>query len=187
MRGSKRAQRPAKGSLAQPGRSAQRAAESRNANRDDEEKSSATDAIANSPGGKISGAGKAGLAFDVCLEVYRAARDLLAQKITIVHPESSSQYVWRPDRRPRLNEFIADFALAGERALAHRVRRRDPGSASRLILFRMFYLGNGDYERVRQTIGISPDTWADWSEEIRRRAGRELLKRAIFPPSRYFQ
>lgn len=133
------------------------------------------------------GAGKAGLAFDVCLEVYRAAKDLLAQKITILHPESSSQYLWRPDRRPRLNEFLADFAIAGERALAHRVRQRDPGSASRLILFRMFYLGNGNYERVRREIGISPDTWADWSEEIRRRAGRELLKRKIFPPSRYFK
>ncbi len=132
------------------------------------------------------GAGKAGLAFDVCLEVYRAAKDLLAQKITILHHESSSQYQWRPDRRPRLAEFIADFAIAGERALAHRVKRRDPGSASRLILFRMFYLGGGDYERVRREIGISPDTWADWADEIRRRAGRELLKRGVFPPSRYF-
>jgi len=187
MRGSKRAQRPAKGSLAQPGRSAQRAAESGSANRDPEGKSSAQGALANSSSAKIFGAGKVGLAFDVCLEVYRAAKDLLAQKITILHHETSSQYLWRPDRRPRLAEFIADFAIAGERALMHRVRKRDPGSASRLILFRMFYLGNGDYERVRQTIGISPDTWADWSEEIRRRAGRELLKRAIFPPSRYFQ
>ena len=72
------------------------------------------------------GAGKAGLAFDVCLEVYRAAKDLLAQKITILHHESSSQYQWRPDRRPRLAEFIADFAIAGERALAHRVSAAIP-------------------------------------------------------------
>jgi hypothetical protein len=186
MRGTKRARRPAKDNLARPGRSAQRAAENRGANRDDGKESNANDASAIHSDANKFGAGKAGLAFDVCLEVYRAAKDLLAQKITIVHPESSSQYIWRPDRRPRLNEFIADFAIAGERALAHRVRARDPGSASRLILFRMFYLGGGDYERVRQTISISPDTWADWSDEIRRRAGRELLKRAIFPPSRYF-
>jgi hypothetical protein len=187
MRGTKRARRPAKGSLARPGRSAKSIRENRGASRDDEKESKANDARANESNANKFGAGKAGLAFDVCLEVYRAARELLAQKITIVHPESSSQYIWRPDRRPRLNEFIADFALAGERALTHRVHKRDPGSASRLILFRMFYLGNGDYERVRQTIGISPDTWSAWSEEIRRRAGRELLKRAIFPPSRYFQ
>jgi len=122
---------------------------------------------------------KAETAFDVCHEVYRAARDVLAEKIPIMHAERSSEYRWRPDRRARLGDFVADFALAGEAALDRR-------QASRMIMFRMFYLGGADYERARREIGITPDTWADWAIQIRRRVGRELVRRGVYPPGRYF-
>ncbi len=124
---------------------------------------------------------KPGVAFDVCHEVYRAAREVLDRKLATVHLELSLKYVWRPDNRPRLAEFVADFALAGERALSGREL------ASRLALFRVYYLGGAEYHRARRHLGISELTWADWADEIRRRVGQELLRARVFPPGRYFR
>ena len=45
-------------------------------------------------------------------------------------------------------------------------------SASRLVMFRMFYLGGAEYHAARRHLGISEFTWADWSEEIRARGAR---------------
>jgi hypothetical protein len=122
---------------------------------------------------------KAETAFDVCHEVYRAARAVLGEKITVLQIERSTEYQWRPDRRARLADYVADFALAGASALERR-------QASRMIMFRMFYLGGADYEPARRALGISPDTWADWAVQIRRSVGKELLRRGVFPPGRYF-
>jgi hypothetical protein len=36
-------------------------------------------------------------------------------------------------------------------------------------------------------LGISELTWSDWTDEIRRRVGRELLCAGMFPPGRYFR
>src|SRR5277367_1198741 len=59
------------------------------------------------------------LAFDVCWEVYRGAREVLETKrgIAALNLKDTGKYLWRPDFRPRLNEWVADFALAGEKAL----------------------------------------------------------------------
>jgi hypothetical protein len=56
-------------------------------------------------------------AFDVCHDVYRAAREAIDTKIPTLNAESSGKYQWRPDRMPRLAEYVCDFARAGERAL----------------------------------------------------------------------
>src|SRR6266567_2093737 len=56
-------------------------------------------------------------AFDVCHDVYRAAREVIDTKISTLNMESSGKYLWHPDRMPRLAEYVADFARAGERAL----------------------------------------------------------------------
>src|SRR5258706_14927935 len=66
------------------------------------------------------------LAFDVCWEVYRGAREVLETKrgISALNWKDTGKFLWRPDFRPRLNEWAADFALAGEGALAW------PGSGS---------------------------------------------------------
>ncbi len=56
-------------------------------------------------------------AFDVCHDVYRAAREVIDTKIPTLNMESSGKYMWHPDRMPRLAEYVADFARAGERAL----------------------------------------------------------------------
>ncbi len=56
-------------------------------------------------------------AFDVCHDVYLAAREAIDSKIPTLNAEASGKYLWRPDRMPRLAEYVCDFALAGERAL----------------------------------------------------------------------
>ena len=84
------------------------------------------------------------LAFDVCWEVYRGAREVLETKrgISALRPEKAGKFLWRPDVHARLNEWVADFALAGQAAL-------EPERASRLVMFRMYYLGMAPYETAR--------------------------------------
>src|SRR6266849_2641222 len=162
-------------------------------------------------------------AFDICHEVYRAAREVLDNKIATLNMESSGKYVWHPDRLPQLAEYVADFARAGERGLegrgirtaallrvspSHTALRTSPWHAplraspsqnplrtgpshtplraSRMAMFRVFYLGGAEYHAARRYMGISELTWADWAEEIRTRVGRELLRARMFPPSKYF-
>jgi hypothetical protein len=137
-------------------------------------------------------------AFDVCHDVYLAAREAIDTRMATLNAESSGKYVWRPDRLPRLAEYVCDFARAGERALGfYSVQRRRKGGqaearptffrGSRMAMFRVYYLGGAEYQAARRHLGISELTWADWSEEIRRDVGRELTRAGIFPPSKYFR
>jgi hypothetical protein len=116
-------------------------------------------------------------AFDICHEVYASAREMVNSRMATMQMNEASKFLWRPDLRPRLVEYLADFARAGERALA----------PSRLILFRLHYLGGCEYQLARQRMGLSEQGWVNWTEEIRRDVGRELLRAGIFPPSRYFR
>jgi hypothetical protein len=122
-------------------------------------------------------------AFDVCWEVYRCAREVLEAKRgpSAVDWSQNSKYSWKPDIQPRLKDWVADFALAGQAALD------SPHLASRMVLFRLFYLGLAPYEHARHTVGLSEQGWVGWSEEIRRLCGHELLRREMFPPRRYFR
>ncbi len=180
-------------------------------------------------------------AFDVCHDVYLAAREAIDTKIPTLNAEVCGKYQWRPDRMPRLAEYVCDFALAGERALGMdcgaakgkgwqagvkggRMRGKgwlaetkgertkvkggytDVGGglgevkgrqaearptvglrASRMAMFRVYYLGGAEYQAARRHLGISEFTWADWSEEIRRVVGSELARAGVFPPSKYFR
>lgn len=123
------------------------------------------------------------LAFDVCWEVYRGAREVLETKrgVCALNWQDTGKFLWRPDLRPRLNEWVADFALAGQAALEARER------SSRLVMFRLFYLGLAPYENARHFLGLSEMSWVQWSEEIRQRCGQELLRRGMFPPRKYFR
>ena len=138
-------------------------------------------------------------AFDVCHDVYQAAREAIDTRIATLNAESSGKYLWRPDRMPRLAEYVCDFARAGERALGFHTlldgKRKGRHAkayptvfrASRMAIFRLYYLGGADYQAARRQLGISELTWADWAEEIRRDVGRELTRSGVFPPSKYFQ
>lgn len=155
-------------------------------------------------------------AFLICHEIYRAARELVGSRVATTQLLSSSKFLWRPDLRPHLVEYVADFARAGERALGEtslsaassrsggtlrrtttpelrgRPDRHRPSApqfprASRLILFRMYYLGGAEYHAARRVLGISERTWSDWAEEIRRRVGDELIRAGMYPPGRYFK
>jgi hypothetical protein len=120
---------------------------------------------------------KPATAFDICHDVYVAAREIVDSRMATLQMDQASKFLWRPDLRPRLVEYVADFARAGERAL----------SPSRLILFRLHYLGGCEYRLARQRMGLSEVGWTNWTDEIRRDVGRELLRTGIFPPSRYFR
>jgi hypothetical protein len=148
-------------------------------------------------------------AFLICHEIYCAARELVGLRVPTTQLLSPSKFLWRPDLRPRLVEYVADFARAGERALSSPEREkgrdghglfatdntRNAGQgrsrkfprASRLILFRMYYLGGAEYHAARRVLGISERTWSDWAEEIRRRVGDELIRAGMYPPGRYFK
>ncbi len=122
------------------------------------------------------------LAFDVCWEVYRGAREVMEAKrgIAALNMEMETKYAWRPDVRPKMKDWVADFALAGESAL------EGADCASRMVMFRLYYLGLVPYERARHFLGLSERGWVNWSEEIRRKCGAEILRRGMFPPRRYF-
>lgn len=122
------------------------------------------------------------LAFDVCWEVYRSAREVLETKrgIGALNWKEATKFLWRQDIRPRLGEWVADFALAGQKALD------GPDWASRMVLFRLYYLGLAPYEKARHFVGISERNWVQWTEQIRHRTGKELLRRGMFPPRKYF-
>jgi hypothetical protein len=100
--------------------------------------------------------------------------------ISALNWKDTEKFLWRRDIRPRLNEWVANFALAGKAALG------GPDWASRMVMFRMYYLGLAPYENTRHFLGLSEHSWVNWSQEIRRRSGAELLRRGMFPPCKYF-
>jgi hypothetical protein len=128
-------------------------------------------------GGESESAMKPAKAFDICHDVYASAREIMNSRMATIQMTRASKFTWRPDLRPRLVDYVADFARAGERAL----------SPSRLILFRLHYLGGCEYQLARQRMGLSEAGWENWTDEIRHDVGRELLRAGMFPPSRYFR
>ena len=59
---------------------------------------------------------KPSVAFDVCHEVYVTAREIVNSRMSTLQMDRASKFLWRPDLKPRLVEYVADFALAGSRA-----------------------------------------------------------------------
>jgi hypothetical protein len=68
--------------------------------------------------------------------------------ISALNWKDTGKFLWRPDFRPRLNEWVADFALAGKSAL------EGPDWASRMVLFRLYYLGLAPYETARHFLRL---------------------------------
>lgn len=121
-------------------------------------------------------------AFEVCWEVYRACVEQSAGgRIGAVDPSVFKEHKWRPETKPRMEDFVADFVRAGEFAL------KGKGLASRKVLFDVYVAGNGPWERVIWHLQIGEFTAARWLEEIKGRVGEELVKRKIYPPREYFR
>ncbi len=124
-------------------------------------------------------------AFDICYEVYVGARQVLEEKRFTVNPEFVADGLWRPDYKPKLAEYLADFALAGERGLGG-ARSGSPRLASRLILFRVYYLGRAPYHQARRHLGISELTWSQWAKKSASAWGGNCCARGCIRPGDTF-
>lgn len=117
--------------------------------------------------------------FEILHGIYQSIRADL-EGIPLLDPgKPPSDHVWRPNSGPRGNEFVADFALACNRAL-------EQEDDSRQILCNVYYLAMTPYPEARAFMGIREDVWAVWVEEIQDLCGRELMARGLFPPRTYF-
>src|SRR5260221_10734733 len=95
------------------------------------------------------------LAFDVCWEVYRGAREVLEAKrgVCALNWQDSGRFLWRPDFRPRVDEGGAGFALAGQAA------PDGPEQALPMVVFRLFFFGVSPYDTARPFLGLSLFSW----------------------------
>ena len=122
------------------------------------------------------------LAFDVCWEVYKGAKEVLEAKrgISALKFEEATKFAWRPDNRPRLNEWVADFALAGKAALEGPELGLSHGAVSRLLPgARALRQGPAFRRFERKKLGE-----LDRGDSPPLRAG--TLRRGMFPPRKYF-
>jgi hypothetical protein len=124
------------------------------------------------------------LAFDVSWQVYS---DLRADLNGIAIPDPTkppSDGVWRPNSAARGEEFVADFALAGNAAL------KEIGKLPLQITFKLYYLSLTPFENLRDMkdfVHIREDVIAVWLDEIREAVGKEIIRRGMFPPRAYFR
>jgi hypothetical protein len=119
--------------------------------------------------------------FDICLERFRGLRGWLDGRIRAVDMTvpGAAGYQWRPERA-RAQEFVADFEIAGLRALAR------PVWAGRRRLFSVYYLRGIEYRRAIAVLGVPSGTFDYWAAQIKRAVGREFERAGLFPPWRYF-
>jgi hypothetical protein len=120
-------------------------------------------------------------AFEICCERYRGMRAFLNGSVRAVDLETpSSGYQWRPDRAGAA-DYVADFQLAGARAL------RRPEWKGRLQLFQNHFCGGVEYRRAIEMLGVSSGTFDWWAQEVKKAAGKEFLRSGLFPPRGYFR
>jgi hypothetical protein len=120
--------------------------------------------------------------FDSCWEAYKQCWSECYENghLHAIDASAFKEHRWKPDRKARPEDFLADFCLAGSEALERR------GAHSRLVLFRLYYLGQAPYDQARHWLGLSEMGWVRWTEEIRSLVGEELQTREIWPVHKYF-
>lgn len=128
-------------------------------------------------------------AFETCWEIYQRIQEE-SQAIALLrtdNPAGCGGGGWRPVGL-EAKDYAADFVLAGQAALQHgnRFGHARFHMESLQILFRAYYVALAPYERVRRHLGLTERVWSDWTDEIRDRVGRELMRRHMFPPREYF-
>ena len=83
--------------------------------------------------------------------------------------------------RPKMSDYLADFELAGRRAL------NQPGWEQRRRLFQTYYVDDTSYQGTLKLLRIRPGVFEYWSMEIKKHVGKELARAGIYPPDRYFR
>ena len=119
--------------------------------------------------------------FDVCHARYRSLRAFLKGRISAVDLDTPSDgYHWRPDRA-RAEEFVADYEMIAERALAR------PDWKGRRKLFRVYFLWGVEYRRAITLVGVSESNFDYWLKEVKKTLGRAFERAGLFPPGVYFR
>jgi hypothetical protein len=118
--------------------------------------------------------------FDICHARYRSLRQFLSGRVAGVNLDTPSNgYQWRPDRA-RAEEFVADFEMIAERALAR------PEWKGRRKLFRVYFLWGVEYRRAITLVGVAEGTFDYWLGEVKKSLGRAFERAGLFPPGEYF-
>lgn len=119
--------------------------------------------------------------FDVCHGRYRSLRAFLKGRVSAVDLDTPSDgYHWRPDRA-RAEEFVADYEMIAERALAR------PDWKGRRKLFRVYFLWGVEYRRAITLVGVSESNFDYWLGEVKKTLGRAFERAGLFPPGAYFR
>lgn len=95
-------------------------------------------------------------------------------------PTDYHDHLWRPDRRARPKDFVADFKICGRKSLV------DMNLDSRLVFFELYYVDSVDYNFARAIVGLNEMAGVRWTEQIRSVVGAACLERQLFPPKQYF-
>lgn len=114
--------------------------------------------------------------FDSSFELYKRLR-VMQGNWPALDPSHRASGGSRADYMPRANDFLGDFATVGARALLGR----------QLLMFVLLYVNVFEPEAVRTALGVNPDTFADWQDAIRTRAGKAFRKAGLWPQKRYFR
>jgi len=128
-------------------------------------------------------------AFETCWEVYQRIQEE-SNAIALLKTDSAGgcgSGGWRPVGL-EAKDYAADFVLAGKAALqpGHRAGHALFHLESLKVLFEMYYVSLCSYEHTRRWLTLSERTWTDWTDEIRDKVGKELMRRGLFPPRNYF-
>ncbi|PYU22544.1 MAG: hypothetical protein DMG32_17940 [Acidobacteria bacterium] len=116
-------------------------------------------------------------AFRVCHEIYVAARERVNSRVPTTQMQSASKFLWRPDLRPRLVEYVADFARAGERALGKTSLGRNNAVMSTAFLGSTTPRLRGRADRIEKRV---PAHAAFGAKKVPR-ASRLILFRLYYP------
>lgn len=115
--------------------------------------------------------------FDICLERVRECQ-AMQERILAIRPDAST-HGGPPKVGDVVSEYIADFVLAGQRAL-----RLWP---HRMPFFKAFFVEGRSAEQTMRLYQLSERTFYRWVAHAKFRVGNELERAGLYPPSRYKQ
>ena len=118
----------------------------------------------------------------MCREVYRSAREALESKrgISARELEALGKVFMALGHPPEAERMDGGLSIGGQAALD------GPDWASRMVMFRLYYLGLASYETARHFLGLSEHSWVNWSEQEPPSPRQRASASRMFPPRKYF-